>query len=168
MLNRSYPDQICSIASALEVVGERWTLLILRDAQLGLTQFHEFRDSLGIASNVLASRLDRLCEEGLLERRPSEQAAGRHQYTLTEKGRALAPVLITLMHWGDRYYGRPEGPPRLTTHRGCGGRVGPEMRCDRCGERVGFSDIQVEPGPALGVAVEDDPQSSDATTNTPQ
>ena len=84
MLNRDYPDQICSIARALEIVGERWTLLILRDAFLGLERFEEFQESLGIASNVLSSRLRRLREEGLLERVPDEERPGRPKYVLTD------------------------------------------------------------------------------------
>jgi DNA-binding HxlR family transcriptional regulator len=143
VLNRTYPDQDCSIARALEVVGERWTLLILRDAQLGKSSFHEFRDSLGIATNILSTRLDRLCAEGLLERTED----GR--YEVTDKGRALSPVLITLMHWGDRFYPHPEGPPRLTLHRGCGGRVDATLRCAAFGQLVTFAEIAVEPGPAL-------------------
>ena len=150
VLHRTYENQNCSIARSLETIGERWTLLILRDAQLGTTSFQGFRESLGIATNVLAARLDRLCEEGLLERRAGGDGDGaRGQYVMTDKARALAPVLITLMHWGDRFYPEAEGPPRLTLHRGCGGRVDAGLRCDRCGEMVTFADISVEPGPAL-------------------
>ena len=119
------PEQVCSIARALEVVGERWTLLILRDARLGLRRFDEFQESLGIASNVLASRLKLLSDEGVLERRPDPERPGRPEYVLTDKGRALGPALITLMNWGDRYYPTPSGPPRLTMHAGCGGRGRP-------------------------------------------
>ena len=150
VLQRSYPDQICSIARALEVVGERWTLLILRDASLGVHRFDEFRASLGIASNVLTSRLRLLCDEGLLERRPDAQRPGRPEYVLTAKGRELGPALIALMKWGDRHYPSPAGPPRLSVHAGCGGQVDAAMRCDRCGERVDFRDLEVVPGPGLG------------------
>ena len=149
MLQRSYPGQTCSIARALEVVGERWTLLILRDAVFGVTRFDEFQDSLGIASNVLTDRLKLLCDEGVLERRPDEQRPGRPEYVLTEKGREAAPALITLMKWGDRHYPHPAGPPRLTIHASCGGDVGADLRCDRCGERVGFDEIEIHPGPSL-------------------
>ena len=97
MLQRAYPGQVCSIARSLEVVGERWTLLILRDAVLGLERFEEFQDSLGIASNVLTNRLKLLCDEGVLERVPDSLRPGRPKYVLTDKGRELAPALITLM-----------------------------------------------------------------------
>ncbi len=147
MLNRDYPDQICSIARSLEIVGERWTLLILRDAVLGLERFEEFQDSLGIASNVLAARLKHLCEAGVLERVPDEQRPGRPKYVLTTKGRELAPVLIVMMKWGDRHYPTPNGPPRLTLHAGCGGTMAPDFRCDKCGRQLGAGEIQLAPGP---------------------
>jgi hypothetical protein len=113
-----------------------------------VTTFQGFRDSLGIATNVLSARLDRLCDEGLLDR----VGSSRQRYELTRKGEALAPVLITLMHWGDRFYARPGGPPRLTLHRDCGGRVDADLRCRDCGIQVPFSDIAVEPGPGLVAA----------------
>jgi DNA-binding HxlR family transcriptional regulator len=147
VLQRDYPDQVCSIARSLEVVGERWSLLILRDAVLGLERFEDFQESLGIASNVLTNRLKLLSDEGVLERLPDEQRPGRPKYVLTDKGRELAPALIVLMKWGDRHYPTPGGPPRLTLHAGCGGNIGPDFRCDRCGERAGAGDIELPPGP---------------------
>ncbi len=149
MLKSTYPDQVCSIARSLEVVGERWTLLIVRDALLGLRRFDEFQASLGVASNVLSKRLERLCAEGLLERRVYQERPLRHEYLLTEKGRALGPAVIMLMKWGDRYYAGEQGPPRLTIHRGCGGEVDDRLRCARCGELVQFSELVVENGTTL-------------------
>lgn len=146
MLQRTYPDQVCSIARTLEVVGERWTLLVLRDALFGLRRFDEFRASLGIASNVLAARLDRLCSEGLLERRPYQSRPERHEYLLTDKGRDLAPVLLMIMKWGDRYYPDPGGPPRVAVHGGdCGGWLDDQLTCQQCGQRVDFDGIEVRP-----------------------
>ncbi len=147
VLQRDYPDQVCSIARSLEVIGERWTLLILRDAILGLERFEEFQDSLGIASNVLTNRLRLLCGEGLLERLPDAKRRGRPKYVLTGKGAELGPALILLMKWGDRHYPTPGGPPRLTLHAGCGGNVGPDFRCDRCGERARPGQIDLPAGP---------------------
>jgi DNA-binding HxlR family transcriptional regulator len=121
VLPRLYPTQTCSIARALEVVGERWTLLVLREATLGATRFDDFRRSLGIATNVLAARLAHLTDEGLLRRVVD---GARPEYRLTEKGRAIGPVLFHLLKWGDRYYPAPGGPPTLTRHVGCGGSVG--------------------------------------------
>ena len=149
MLQREYPDQVCSIARALEVIGERWTLLIVRDAVIdGMTRYEEFQDSLGIASNVLANRLKLLCDEDVLERVPDETRPGRPKYVVTDKGRELAPVLFALMKWGDRHYPTENGPPRLTLHAGCGGNIGPDWHCERCGKqaRPGELDLRLGPG----------------------
>jgi DNA-binding HxlR family transcriptional regulator len=147
MLQRTYPDQNCSIARTLEVIGERWTLLVIRDALFGLTRFDEFRTSLGIATNVLTARLDRLVSEGLLERRAYQIRPERHEYVLTDKGRELAPALLMLMRWGDRHYAAPSGPPRLAVHTGCGGELGEDFRCRRCAEYVDLPDIEFQQGP---------------------
>src|SRR3954464_14897760 len=128
MLQRDYPGQVCSIARALEVIGERWTLLILRDAVLGLTRFEDFQESLGVASNTLTNRLKLLCDEDVLERVPDPQRPGRPKYVLTEKGRELGPALIVLLKWGDRHYPTPDGPPRLAPPPACGRRGGPSPR----------------------------------------
>jgi DNA-binding HxlR family transcriptional regulator len=147
VLQRSYPNQVCSIARSLEVVGERWTLLILRDAVLGMTRFEEFQEDLGIASNVLTNRLKLLCDEQVLERVPDPDRRGRPKYVLTDKGLELAPALILLMKWGDRHYPTANGPPRLTLHAGCGGNIGPDLRCDRCGKHAEHAEIELPPGP---------------------
>jgi DNA-binding HxlR family transcriptional regulator len=150
MLQRTYPNQTCSIARTLEVVGERWSLLVLRDALFGRRRFDEFRSSLGIASNVLATRLERLCREGLLARRVYQIRPQRHEYLLTDKGRDLAPALLMMMKWGDRYYPNPGGPPRVAVHRGdCGGPVDDQLTCQQCGQVVGFRGVEIEPGPGL-------------------
>jgi DNA-binding HxlR family transcriptional regulator len=147
VLQRGYPEQVCSIARALEIVGERWTLLILRDAILGLQRFEEFQADLGIASNVLTNRLKLLCDEGVLARVSDTERPGRPKYVLTDKGAELGPVLITLMKWGDRHYPTPTGAPRLTIHTGCGGNIGPDLRCDRCGKPARPGEIELPPGP---------------------
>jgi DNA-binding HxlR family transcriptional regulator len=147
VLQRDYPDQVCSIARSLEVIGERWTLLILRDALLGVERFEEFQDKLGIASNVLTNRLRLLCDEGVLERLPDEKRPGRPRYILTDKGRELGPALIVLMKWGDRHYPAPGGPPRLTLHAGCGGNVGADLHCERCGLHVDAGALELPDGP---------------------
>lgn len=149
MLQRVYPEQVCSIARSLEVVGERWTLLILRDAVLGLERFEDFQKSLGIASNVLTNRFKLLCDEDVLQRVPDTERPGRPKYVLTDKGRELAPALLLLMKWGDRHYPTPDGPPRLTLHAGCGGNIGHDLRCERCGKQPGPREIELLPGPAL-------------------
>jgi len=103
MLHRHYEGQNCSIAWALEIVGERWTLLIIRDAFLGLSRFDEFRESLGIARNVLADRLNNLVEEGIFLREPYGDRADRFDYRLTPKGLDLHVALVGLREWGDKY-----------------------------------------------------------------
>jgi DNA-binding HxlR family transcriptional regulator len=147
VLRRDYPGQVCSIARSLEVIGERWTPLILRDALLGLERFEEFQESLGISSNVLTDRLKLLCDERVLERLPDPARPGRPKYVLTGKGRELGPALILLMKWGDRHYRPPGGPPRLTLHAGCGGDVDASFRCERCGAVVGPGELDLPLGP---------------------
>ena len=151
VLQRAYPEQNCSIARALEVVGERWTLLILRDAILGMQRFEAFQQDLGIATNVLTNRLKLLTDEQLLERVPDPERPGRPKYVLTDKGAQLAPALIVLMKWGDRHYPAPGGPPRLTIHAGCGGTIGADLRCERCGEPLRPGAIELPPGPGAGL-----------------
>jgi DNA-binding HxlR family transcriptional regulator len=111
VLKRDYAGQNCSIAGALEVVGERWTLLIVRDAFLGLRRFDQFQESLGIARNVLTDRLNRLVEEGILERVRYSERPERFEYRLTDKGRELNIALAGLRQWGDKYVS--DKPPRL-------------------------------------------------------
>src|SRR5438477_8978621 len=111
MLRRDYEGQNCSIARALELVGERWTLLIVRDVFLGLHRFDELQESLGIARNVLTDRLNRLVEEGILERVRYSERPERYEYRLTQKGRELNLALTALRQWGDRHLS--EKPPRL-------------------------------------------------------
>ena len=115
MLRNDYQGQDCSIARALEVVGERWTLLIVRDAFLGLRRFDQFQDSLGVARNVLTDRLKRLVQEGILERVRYSERPERYEYRLTPKGRDLAVTLAGLRQWGDKYLS--EKPPRITRRR---------------------------------------------------
>jgi DNA-binding HxlR family transcriptional regulator len=115
VLRRDYEGQNCSIARALEIVGERWTLLIVRDCFLGLTRFEQFQESLGIARNVRTDRLNRLVEEGILERVRYSERPERHEYRLTAKGRDLQIALAGLRQWGDQYLS--EKPPRITRRK---------------------------------------------------
>src|SRR3954468_24871940 len=130
MLNRTYENQVCSAARALEIVGERWTLLILRDALLGVRRFDDFQASLGIARNVLADRLARPVDAGVLEKRAYSERPPRHEYRLTDKGRDLWPLVHSLARWGDRHDAPPDGPPMLFVHRDCGGAVSDHRICE--------------------------------------
>ena len=146
MLGRQYEAQVCSIARSLEVVGERWTLLVLRDAFLGVRRFDDFQRSLGVARNVLQTRLERLVEEGILERRLYQDRPPRHEYRLTDKGIDLWPAVFALMRWGDRHH-YPDGPPTVVEHIGCGGAVDDHRICERCGKPLEARDVRPRPGP---------------------
>ncbi len=147
MLRNDYSDQVCSIAGALEVVGERWSLLIVREVLLGVRRFDDIQADLGIARNILQTRLTRLSELGVLERRPYQERPTRHEYRLTEKGLDLWPTLVSLMQWGDRYAATPAGPPVQLEHRGCGGAVDAHRLCGTCGARLSVREVRALPGP---------------------
>jgi DNA-binding HxlR family transcriptional regulator len=147
MLNSRYPDQVCSVARAVEVVGERWTMLILRDAMFGISRFEGFLGSLGIARNVLTDRLGHLVAEGVLIRRPYGQGQTRFDYTLSEKGRELGVAALALMKWGDRHYPTAGGPPRLSEHRDCGGSVDVSLTCSEHGGGLTVRELMMVPGP---------------------
>ena len=144
MLKRDYHGQDCSIARALEIVGERWTLLIIRDAFLGLHRFDEFQESLGIARNVLADRLNRLVAEGLLERVRYSEQPERYEYHLTEKGRALDVALAGLRQWGDAYLSKT--PPRLLLRRSDHKPIVAAF-VPKGARTLKFSELELVPGP---------------------
>ena len=148
MLRRDYPGlDDCSVAKALEVIGERWSLLIVRTVMHGNRRFGEMQESLGIARNVLSVRLERLIEEDILERRAYQESPPRYEYFLTQKGLDLWPALIALLHWGDRYSPSPAGPRRLIVHKECGGTVSERGICERCGKILTARDAKQMPGP---------------------
>jgi DNA-binding HxlR family transcriptional regulator len=147
MLRNDYENQSCSIAGALEVVGERWSLLIVRDILLGLRRFDELQSHLGIARNILQTRLTRLQEHGVIERVRYQEHPPRHEYLLTDKGLDLWPTVVALMKWGDRYAPPDGGPAVLIEHRGCGGAVDEHRICERCGARLNARDALGRPGP---------------------
>ena len=147
MLRNDYENQSCSIAGALEVVGERWSLLIVRDILLGLRRFDELQSHLGIARNVLQARLTRLQEHGVIERTPYQERPPRFEYRLTDKGLDLWPMIVALMKWGDRYAAPEGGPAVVVEHRGCGGAVDEHRICERCGARLKARDAVGRPGP---------------------
>ena len=155
MLHRDYPGLDCSVAKALEVIGERWSLLIVRSVMHGNRRFGEMQESLGIARNVLSSRLQRLVDEEILERRAYQESPPRYEYFLTQKGLDLWPALIALLNWGDRYSPDPEGPRRLIVHKECGGTVSERGICESCGQVLTARDAKQVPGPgAKGPASE--------------
>jgi DNA-binding HxlR family transcriptional regulator len=143
---KSFSDMHCSVAQCLEVIGEWWSMLILRDAFLGVTRFDQFQARLGISRNILNQRLARLVEAGVLVRVPYSDHPPRHDYRLTDKGRDLWPVLTAMRQWGDQY-AAPDGPPLEVIHKGCGRRSEAVLTCSSCGERIGPRDVRAAPGP---------------------
>jgi DNA-binding HxlR family transcriptional regulator len=154
VLRRDYPALDCSVAKALEVIGERWSLLIVRSVMHGNRRFGEMQESLGIARNVLSARLQRLIDEEILERHAYQESPPRYEYFLTQKGLDLWPALIALLNWGDRYSPDPEGPRRLIVHKECGGTVSERGICESCGKVLTARDAKQVPGP--GAAAERD------------
>jgi DNA-binding HxlR family transcriptional regulator len=150
MLRADYDGQECSIARTLEVIGERWTLLILRETFLGTRRFDDIQRKLGVARNVLQTRLERLVDEGILRRVPYQERPLRHEYRLTRKGTDLWPVLVALLKWGDRHVA-PAGPPMILEHKGCGGQVDDRRRCDRCGADLEVWAVISRAGPGRSV-----------------
>jgi DNA-binding HxlR family transcriptional regulator len=146
---KSFADMACSVAQCLEVVGEWWSMLIVRDAFLGVTRFDQFQARLGISRNVLNQRLAHLVEAGVLVKVPYSEHPPRHDYRLTDKGRDLWPVLTTMRQWGDRY-AAPDGPPLEVVHKACGHAAESVLTCAACGEPVGPRDVRAEPGPGGG------------------
>jgi DNA-binding HxlR family transcriptional regulator len=140
MLKRDYPNQYCPMAATLEVIGERWTILIVRDLFLGLRRFDDLQRKLGVARNILQSRLERLMEHGVVRREPYQEHPVRYEYRLTEKGIDLWPVLMSLLQWGDRYAIEGERP-MIIEHRGCGGELDDRRRCLRCGADVSAREV---------------------------
>lgn len=134
----------CSVAQCLEIVGEWWTMLIVRDASLGVRRFDDFRERLGIARNVLAQRLAKLVAAGVLEKHRYQDHPPRYEYKLSDKGRDLWPVLTALRQWGDRY-AAPHGPPVEVIHTACGKPSKFVMICEQCGERVSQRDVRAQP-----------------------
>ncbi|WAU81181.1 helix-turn-helix domain-containing protein [Streptomyces sp. Qhu-G9] len=140
----------CSIARTLEVVGEKWTILILREVWYGSSRFGDFERVLGCPRNLLAGRLRMLVEEGILATETYKEpgARSRPKYVITPMGMDLVPAVMGLLHWGDRYRADPEGPAVLTRHRGCGAQVNVHVRCEQ-GHSVREEDIESVPGPAF-------------------
>jgi DNA-binding HxlR family transcriptional regulator len=133
---KSFAGMQCSVAQCLEVVGEWWSMLIVRDIFQGATRFDEIADSLGISRNILNQRLGRLVEHGVLEKVPYSEHPPRYEYRLTAKGRDLWPVLTAMRQWGDRH-AAPDGAPLRMVHHDCGNVVDAVMTCSCCGEPLG-------------------------------
>jgi DNA-binding HxlR family transcriptional regulator len=146
-------QQACSVARALSVLGERWTLLIIRDAFRGTRRFDEFQRSLGVTRHRLSERLRKLVDQGVLTRVAYMERPVRHEYRLTRKGLALYPVLMTLSQWGDDWMDDGNGPPQSYRHSVCGQPTRAILGCDYCGEPVRPEEVSPQMGAVLSAYV---------------
>ena len=141
-----HDDQLCSIAASLQLIGDRWSLLILRDAFRGVRRFDELAADLGIARNLLADRLQKLVDHGILVKQPYQQRPVRYEYRLSAKGIDLSPALVALMRWGDKHV-LDESPPVVLVHDRCGTPLEQTLTCPECAEAVSPRAIKSRPGP---------------------
>jgi DNA-binding HxlR family transcriptional regulator len=139
----------CSVARALAAIGDAWTLLILRELFLGQHRFEEFQAQTGMAPYLLSRRLAKLVGQGIVTRLPYRQRPTRYEYRLTEKGRDLHAVVVSLARWGDRWESGAGGPPLSLIHKSCGQETQPILTCSACGEHVGPQDLRARIGPAM-------------------
>jgi DNA-binding HxlR family transcriptional regulator len=149
MKRTSFARWPCSIARTMDLLGDWWTPLVLREAFYGVRRFDEFQNSLGIARNTLAERLSRLVEEGLLAKQAYQQQPVRYDYVLTEKGRDFFPVLAAMSRWGDRWLAGPDGPPITFHHDTCDHDVHAEVVCSSCGEQLRSAETTMRIGPGF-------------------
>lgn len=138
----------CTIARSVHLLGDGWNLLLIRQACLGTRRFEEFQRELGIGRNILAARLDRLVEEGLLRREEYQQRPTRHEYRLTDKGRDVYPILAAMAAWGERWLTGPEGSPLVLHHIACNHDMQAVVVCSECDEPLDVREVRAYPGPA--------------------
>ncbi|MEU2241095.1 helix-turn-helix domain-containing protein [Streptomyces sp. NPDC018338] len=160
-LPRDYRGQTCALSRSMEIVGERWTLLILRDAFYGVRRFGEFAAHLAVPRAVLTDRLAMLVEAGVLDRRTEPGTGRREVYVLTPKGIALWPAVRALTAWGEEFYAAEGGPRRVFRHVGDEAPIDAGGRCTGCGTAVPVEDVLVTPGPGLGHAAGGPSEPSD-------
>ena len=146
MQRTDFSEMACSIARTLDVIGEPWSPLILRDIWVGFSRFEQLQADLGISRKVLTERLNHLVDRGVIERRPYDQRP-RYEYVLTGKGRELVDVLMVMVAWGDKWLAGEAGPPVLYRHHACGEVSHVELSCSHCGKPMHANDIDVLPGP---------------------
>ena len=142
--------EFCSVGRAMDILGERWTLLIMREAFYGVRRFSDIQRNLGIARNILSTRLQNLVRAGILERRLYQEEPERYEYRLTQSGRDLYPAVIAIMKWGDEYLSNEAGPPVVLRHS-CGELIDPVLVCDHCREPLHPHAVTPEPGPGAQI-----------------
>jgi DNA-binding HxlR family transcriptional regulator len=146
MQRTNFGEMVCSIARTLDVVGEPWSPLILRDVWVGMNRFDQLQADLGISRKVLTERLNHLVDQGVLERHPYDNRP-RFEYRLTVKGAELVDLLMVMAGWGDKWLAGDAGPPVLYRHQACGEISRVELRCAHCGEPMHADDVELLPGP---------------------
>ncbi len=146
---RDFPRDACALGAALDHLGDRWSMLVLREAFFGVRRFEELHRNTGAARNILTDRLNRLVASGILRRERYSERPPRDEYRLTEKGLDLYPVLVSLAQWGARWGELELGPAIALQHRACGAVVEPAFSCPECGEPVDARAMRVVPGPAM-------------------
>jgi len=139
--------EACSLARATAIIGDRWSLLLLRECFTGVRRFEEFQGRLGISRSILTDRLQKLCEAFVLTRVAYQQDPVRFEYRLTPKGRALYPVIMAIVHWGDEFLAGKKGRPLVHVHDRCLSEFDPVMVCSECGEPVDPRGVHIYPGP---------------------
>jgi len=142
-------EQPCSVARTLSVIGDRWTLLIIRDAFLKIRRFEDFQKNLGISRHRLSDRLKKLVEAGVFEKRPYQESPARYEYRLTEKGLELHPIVVAMVQWGNRWMDQGKGAPIVYQHKTCGQVFTPVLTCAECHEPLTPRDMKVLPGPGF-------------------
>ncbi|HET6949581.1 MAG TPA: helix-turn-helix domain-containing protein [Acidimicrobiales bacterium] len=149
MKRTPFADWPCSIARAVDLIGDWWTPLVLREAYLGVRRFDDFQRNLGIGRNILTQRLHRLVDEEMLARRPYQERPVRHEYVLTDKGRDFYPVVAAMQRWGDRWLAGEAGPPIVLHHRLCDHDMEAQVVCSECGEPLALRDVRARRGPGF-------------------
>jgi DNA-binding HxlR family transcriptional regulator len=147
MKRTPFAEWPCSIARAVDILGDWWTPLVLRECYYGVRRFEDFQKSLGIGRNILTQRLNRLVDEGVLVRRPYQEKPLRHEYVLTEKGRDFFPVLMAMVHWGDKWLADEAGPPIRLHHTACDHDMHAEVVCSQCKEPLQLAETRAKAGP---------------------
>lgn len=147
MKRTPFADWPCSVARTVDILGDWWTPLVLRESYLGVRRFDDFQHRLGIGRNILTQRLGRLVDEGLLARRPYQERPLRHEYVLTDKGRDFYPVMAAITRWGDAWLDGGEGPPVILHHTRCDHDMHAEVVCSECGEPIEVREVRARPGP---------------------
>jgi DNA-binding HxlR family transcriptional regulator len=158
MKRTSFAKWPCSVARTMNLLGDWWTPLVLREAFYGIRRFDRFQSELGIARNTLADRLATLVEQGLMTKEPYQADPVRHEYLLTEKGKDFYPVLAAMSAWGDRWLDNGDGPPIVHHHRTCGHDMRAEVVCSECHQPLEADDVEHRMGPGYPAKVAALPQ----------